>query len=711
MQFEQFATLVAKRFTEIQLMDKLFVSSINGYKLSDIYLKSFKPEHNQPFRDPESTVNNCNLDKAFIRRYGNVVAVDVNNNIITMWDVEVPEDSEYYGPSQAMSKALKEAPIQEVFFETFTELNSLPYEKNLKKSQDVFRLGVKENFKRYTQEEVDKFPNKVNTKDVYKFSHFYGDLSGIYVDTTGKSQAALQGQYRDAKNVFKRGLDEIPLDTFELVQDLINQGSLLDGDTHIQKIKDFVKFKKVYDKLSEEQKDNWAWITSYNLPIAKFRNELIGTLCAELAEGMELNKACQNWNKRVDPANYMKATAPITKRQIQEAQKFVEDNGYTESFNRRFATIDDINVDEIMHKNADNNKAKTASIFDSVKPAKSTRHKRSEFEGIEEVSIEKFMNDILPGCTGIEAFLENRMDGNFVTLTTANVLDSKPIFKWNNNFSWTYNGNLAGKSQITENVKKVGGKTDGALRCSLQWNDEDTKGLVDMDLHVNEKANGRSHIIYYGDKRSRIGTGGWLDIDMINPSDVGIENMTYGSIPPNGTYEFLVNCFNGQANKGFKAEILMNGEIFQYHHARPMTYKQQVKIATVTILNGQMTIVHHLAETNSSKTVWGLETNQFHKVNLVCLSPNHWADNNTGNKHYFFMLDKAASDTAIRSFHIENLIGDLATHRKVLEVLGATTMLEPTAKQLAGLGFNATVKDELILKLSGTFKRTIKVKF
>lgn len=38
-------------------------------------------------------------------------------------------------------------------------------------------------------------------------------------------------------------------------------------------------------------------------------------------------------------------------------------------------------------------------------------------------------------------------------------------------------------------------------------------------------------------------------------------------------------------------------------------------------------------------------------------------------------------------------------------------MIEPTDKQLSGLGFNATVKDELILKLSGSHKRTVKVLF
>ncbi len=113
----------------------------------------------------------------------------------------------------------------------------------------------------------------------------------------------------------------------------------------------------------------------------------------------------------------------------------------------------------------------------------------------------------------------------------------------------------------------------------------------------------------------------------------------------------------------------------------------------------------------SSREIYGIETNQFHKVNLVCLSPNHWGENSVGNKHYFFMLDGCKSPSSIRSFHNENLIPELAEHRKVLEVLGTTNMIPSTDKQLSGLGFNATVKDELIVKLQGSHKRVIKIKF
>jgi len=678
---------------------KLFRSSVTGNEVWDLYLTGF--ENDPIFRDPNSSEHNCNLCKNFLRRYGNIVCID-NNEILTIWD-NVSE-SEYSNSAKLISKQLKKSKVQEVFFETFNELNSLNYEK-CNKSNKVFRLGINKNSKRYTKEEAEKF-GVVKPNEIREFHHLHLDIPTQYVDMSNKSVESIMADYRDAKNVFQRAMETISLDTLYLVKDLINQGSLLDGTTHLYKIEQIIPLKKEYDELPQKQRDNYCWVKSYQLPFAKFRNELIGVLCSELSEGMELNTACINWNKRVDPANYMKASAPITKKQIEEAKKFVEENGYEESFNRRFANIDDIKVSEILHSNVGEGKIKSVSLFDGVKST-STRHKRAEFDKVEEVTIDKFMKDILPSCTSIEAFLENRMEGNMVSLTTTNNPDSKPIFKWNNNYSWTYNGNLAGKSQIKENVKAVGGKITGILRTSLQWNDEDTKGIVDFDLHCKQSAGNE---IYFSNKRCPR-TEGWLDVDMIRPSSIGIENITWQKDLKTGTYEFIVRNFDGGQNKGFKLEIEFDGNTYNYHYSNPVSSKQDVKVATVTSKNGVMTIEHHLQESSNSKEIYSLETNQFHKVNLVCLSPNHWDVNNVGNKHYFFMLDGCKSPISLRSFHAENLIPELASHRKVLEVLGNTTMIEPNTKQLSGLGFNATVKDEMIVKLSGTHKRMIKIKF
>lgn len=697
---------VQDKFTQMSQTGKLFRIELTGQQIWDLYLSSFTKENDPVFRDPASSVHNCNHCKNFIRRYGNIVSVDENNNIDTMFNVVA--DEEFENTAKVLTAAIKSSKITEVFFETFNELNSLPYE-SCTKSNAVFQLGVVSNPKRYTKEEAEKFgvvkPNEVRT-----FNHIHLFVDKAFVDASGNSVESLMGNYRDAKNVFQRAMETISLDTLKLVKDLINQGSLLDGATHLYKIEQVIPLKEEYDNLPANQKDNWCWVKSFKLPFAKFKNELIGVLCSELSEGEELNKACQSWNKRVDPANYMKVTAPITKKQIEEAKIFVEENGYTESFNRRFATIDDIKVSEILHSNVGEGKIKTVSIFDGVKST-STRHKRNEFDGVEEVAIEKFMKDILPLCTSVEAFFANSHQGNLVSLTTANDADSKPIFKWSNNYSWTFNGNLAGKSQIKEAVKSEGGKIDGVLRFSIIWN-EDGKDILDFDAHALEPT--RTEIYYgsYKGQGNKTTMSGNLDVDMIRPSKMGVENIVWDNLSKmkDGIYKFFIRNYDRGANKGFKAEIEFNGETYTYQYNKAVP--GDIHVAEVTLKNGQFTIEHLIPESSvSSKEVYGLETNQFHKVNLMCLSPNHWGENNVGNKHYFFMLDGCKSPVSIRSFHNENFLPELAQHRKVLEVLGATNMIEPTKKQLSGLGFNATVKDELIVKLQGTHKRIIKIKF
>lgn len=701
----EFQKLIQQRFDQMCATGKLFSVALTGREVWDLYMQGFG---NDPkFRDPESSVHNCNLCNNFIRRYGNIVAIDENYKIVSMFDVVC--DEEYQASAALINNAIISSKVTEVFFETFSSLNSLNYEA-CKKTNSVFRLGLNKNVKRYTAEEAEKY-GVVKKDEIRTFDHLHLSLPKEFVDMGTKSIEAIQGEYRDAKNVFQRAMETISLDTLNLVKDLINQGSLLDGTTHLFKIEQIIPLKQEYDALAAKDRDAWCWVKSYKLPIAKFRNELIGTLCSDLSEGKDLNEACQKWNKLVDPINYMKTTAPITAKQIAEAKTFVEENGYTESFDRRFANIDDIKVSEILHSNVGDGKIKEVSIFDGVKST-STRHKRAEFDKVEVVSIEKFMKDILPTCTSVEAFLTNSQEGNMVSLTTAKIEDSKPIFKWNNNYSWTFNGNLAGKSQIAEAVKNAGGSINGVLRFSITWN-EDGRDSVDFDLHALQPFGGEIYYSSYKGSNNKSQSSGFLDVDMIRPTKLGVENIVWNDLSKmrNGNYVMRVKNYDSGRNKGFKAEIEFNGEVYNYHHnGEAMGYTE---VACVTLKNGNFTIQHSLPETGgfSTKEIYGIESNQFHKVNLVCLSPNHWGENNVGNKHYFFMLDGCKSPVSIRSFHNENLLPELAAHRKVLEVLSMQCMIESTNKQLSGLGFNSTVEDEVILRLNGSHKRVIKVRF
>ena len=335
------------------------------------------------------------------------------------------------------------------------------------------------------------------------------------------------------------------------------------------------------------------------------------------------------------------------------------------------------------------------------------------------------MENILPTCTSVELYLENKHSGNLVSLTTANQSDSKPIFKWNNNYSWTFNGNLAGKSQLAEMVEAKGGRTDGVFRFTHSWNELESNQSL-MDLHVfmpgcevptsggGPNVNGRR---VGWNKRNDTLSGGSQDVDYTNAAPSGyvpVENITFPTLSkmPDGKYTCAVHnwSFRGTGGRG-KADIAFQGESYQYIY--PATKNHQwIVVATVTLKNGQCTIEHHLPVAESvTKELYGLETNKFHKVNLICLSPNHWGDNAVGNKHYMFMLEGCKSPTSIRSFHNENLSSELLEHKRVLEVLAMTAQIPSTDKQLSGIGMNATVRDEIIVKLSGSHKRVVKLKF
>ena len=97
-----------------------------------------------------------------------------------------------------------------------------------------------------------------------------------------------------------------------------------------------------------------------------------------------------------------------------------------------------------------------------------------------------------------------------MSLISPENVGSKNIFKWGNNFSWTYNGEVT--DSIKDRVKKAGGNVEGVLRCSLSWFNHD-----DLDIHVIEPDGNN---IYYNNKKN-FDTTGKLDVDMNDAVYIG----------------------------------------------------------------------------------------------------------------------------------------------------------------------------------------------
>ena len=342
--------MLQAQFDRLCERGKLFRSSVTGEALWTAYMDGFGRD--PIFLSPTSSVHNCRTCQRFIERYGNIVALDDEMRIITMWQGEGVSD-EYRESFRRMDDLLRGSDISGVFVETFDFLNGAPYEKTNRRAED-FALGTASNVRQYTEQEV-AHSDTVEAGRVYTFHHLMVRLPRQFVSFGTESVEAIQARRREDKQQLERGLKEIDVATLELVADLIRQGSLLNGDSYLEKVESFTAIAYRYANMVPHDipgvADRWLWTMAYDYKYCRFRSELIGTLCTELAQGKDLEKACEDWNRRVDPANYMKAKAPVTQRMIDQAREFVTVGGYEQSFNRRCATMEDIRVSDILHSN------------------------------------------------------------------------------------------------------------------------------------------------------------------------------------------------------------------------------------------------------------------------------------------------------------------------------------------------------------------------
>ena len=280
------------------------------------------------------------------------------------------------------------------------------------------------------------------------------------------------------------------------------------------------------------------------------------------------------------------------------------------------------------------------------------------------------------------------------------------MFKWNNNFSWSYTGGIT--DSIKEKVKAAGGNTVGVLRASLEWSNYD-----DLDLHCIEP-NGVE--IYFRDKVST--TSGTLDVDMNaghGSTRSPVENIiwTNDKRMNEGIYKIFVHnfCQRDMKDQGYTLQIECNGEIFDFaESSNPRTQAKGLEISFTYSRKDGIKFAQNLTSTQLSKEKWGVKTNTFVKVKQMMLSPNYW-NGKIGNKHYMFMLDGCVSDEAPRPFFNEFLGSELDKHRKVLEILGTKVKVKDSKSQLSGLGFSETQKNSMIVRVTGNFARTLKVLF
>lgn len=656
----------------------LFVTNVEKQLMWDTYLNAFPDELKQEY--------NCNCCRSFIRQWGNVVALK-DGKIHSIWSFI--SDEPFTEVCKAMNTLITSAPISDVF------VTKHP------------KLGTEKNVQGYITDENGK---QVRLETTLTWWHLYFQLPKMLVTSSSKSEEAIMGEFRDLRNVFKRSLDEISIDAVDTILELIAQNSLYRGAEFKGMLNAFKKIKVAYALIPDNERDIYCWLNfnQHSGSVAKIRNTSIGTLLMDISEGKELDNAVAAFERIMAPANYKRPNAIITTKMVEQAESTIAELGLTNSLGRRFAIIDDITANNVLFVDRDVKAKKASTGLGALKEDLPINPK--QFSKVESIAVSDFIKNVLPLSTNVEVLLENQHISNLVSLIAPQDTKAPSLFKWDNGFSWAYKNSLA--DSMKEKVKAAGGSIDGVLRFTIQWNDEDTKGVLDFDAEAYEPDG--NHIYFSNNKkpgRSRL--GGQLDVDMIRPNSIGIENITWDTLGKmqQGVYKLAIRNYDSGHNTGFKAEVEFNGEIHSFYY--PKKVMGEMEIAHVTLSKEGFSIQPKIESSNSvsSKQVWGIDTSKFHKVNLICYSPNYWNDKPVGNQHVFFSLANANNDEITRGFFNEFLNSELDKHKRVFEALGSKMKVDPAINQVSGLGFSTTQRNELIVKVTGKTERMLKLQF
>lgn len=662
--FDQVKTLMRRQFDALVANGPLFQVDIDRDKVWETYLRAIPEE----FR----LSNTCNYCKAFLRKYGGIVGIGPDNKMMTLWDFEIEDDEEYSAAIPALRRYVASLPITGLFFNEFAKCGT---DKNLDKVRAV------------------------------TWTHFAIELPKPFVKKEAEI-GPLVGEKRESKNVLLRSINELTPDAVETVLELIGQDSLYRGAEFKGIVQQFQDIQKKARAIPAGLRENYCWIAASSAgAVTRIRNSAIGTLLIDLSEGKPLDDAVRAFERVVAPANYKRPTALVTPRMIDDAKARIAELGLTGSLQRRFLNDRDLTAANALH--VFRKQTSGGDIFDQLKT--DTLVNPRSLSKVDEIGIDDFIANVLPTAKTVRALVENTHLCNLVSLIGPVDPATPTLFKWGNNFSWSYAGEVA--DSIKERVKAAGGTVSGVLRISLSWHNHD-----DLDLHVIEPC---GFEIYYGNKGHLSPSGGMLDVDMnagIGTTREPVENIFWVREPANeGTYKAVVNqfCRRESQGDGFEVEMEYDGQLYSSaSSANGATRKNHTVFEFEYSRKGGIKVKDVAGSLSKypSKEKWGLKTGAFHTVKSITLSPNHWT-NAIGNKHVFFLLEGAKNDDRGRPFYNEFLKEELSVDRKVFEILGAKINVEPTENELSGLGFSETLRNHLYIEVESTFKRTLKLKF
>jgi hypothetical protein len=232
-------------------------------------------------------------------------------------------------------------------------------------------------------------------------------------------------------NLLKNSLLEYPLSVIKQAVTLLKTNSLpnahkfIDTANWLRDLQD-----KINNTLNQKTRDNLIWLAVATAPtgFCHFKNNMMGTLLDDIKDGLSFESIKRKFAPKVDATKLRRPTAAPSDGNIAEAERLVDLYGVRKSFERRFATKEELKTEwtPVVKPETVN---VTGGMFDHLKQ----HHEAHKIQTMSippvRMSWRTFKETVMTNAETIEYMIKSSPD-HYGAILTAVHPDAPPIIQW-----------------------------------------------------------------------------------------------------------------------------------------------------------------------------------------------------------------------------------------------------------------------------------------
>lgn len=377
--FEAFRRLVAERVAAVR--GPLFTTDADPDALWELYLSHLDPGSRR--------THDCQTCRAFVGRFGRLVTIDAEGAAASpLWG---PEDvpAFFAAATDALRAAVEGARVTGVFL---TEADT------------------------WGRPEAGGWP------------HLAGTAPATYRHDPLRSASQVMAEKREDFAMVSRALAEYPAAVVEQA-DRVLKAEVLHGAEKARGIAAwFLALHRDVEGRKGPRRTNRVWAAVATAPpgFSHVRSTIIATLLDDLVEGLPFDAVSRRWAEKTHPLQYQRPSAPPTDGAVSQAEAMVALLEVERSLERRFATLDDVQVKLWTPRAAEEEAPAEDGVFAHLRPRQDQHSSLDLPETV--ITWEKFARTVLPDALSMEVRVPWK--GNFYGLVTAVHDDAPPILQW-----------------------------------------------------------------------------------------------------------------------------------------------------------------------------------------------------------------------------------------------------------------------------------------